>query len=121
MKPAIGFLEEAGGAVSETLRIDGNVAFSGDGRRIASGSWDRTARVWDVATGEAVGDLLVHDNRLVHVKANMDGSKDELYDERGHGKLWDLRRGQFMLMSSDAEWTSSLYNLGLARYCWTLG
>jgi WD40 repeat protein len=29
-----------------------SVAFSGDGKRIVSGSDDKTVRVWDAATGE---------------------------------------------------------------------
>jgi WD40 repeat protein len=32
-----------------------------DGRRVVSGSWDETLRVWDVDTGECVRALEGHD------------------------------------------------------------
>lgn len=40
--------------VPQTVHTDGvtAVAFSGNGRRVLTGSWDRTARLWDVATGQ---------------------------------------------------------------------
>ena len=31
------------------------VAFSADGRRLASGSWDQTVKFWDVSTGQELG------------------------------------------------------------------
>ncbi len=37
-------------------RVDA-LAFSGDGRRIATASWDRTVRVWDPATGQLIQTL----------------------------------------------------------------
>ena len=35
-----------------------------DGRRVVSGSEDKTLKVWDVATGECVATLEGHSNRV---------------------------------------------------------
>ena len=43
----------SGGATGETL-LSESVSFSGDGKRIVSGSYDRTVRVWDAVSGECV-------------------------------------------------------------------
>ena len=39
------------------------VAFSPDGTKIATASWDRTARLWDAATGKPLGTPMKHDER----------------------------------------------------------
>jgi WD40 repeat protein len=36
-----------------------SAAFSADGRRLISGSWDKTARVWDVGTGTEVARMTI--------------------------------------------------------------
>ena len=38
-----------------------SVAFSPDGKRIASGSLDTTVRIWDAATGQPIGEPLTGD------------------------------------------------------------
>ena len=36
----------------------GSAAFSPDGKRIVTASLDKTARVWDAATGQPIGEPL---------------------------------------------------------------
>lgn len=40
-------------------RVSG-LAFSDDGRRLASGSWDETLRIWDVSSAALSPDVLIH-------------------------------------------------------------
>ena len=48
------------------------VAFSLDGGRIASGSYDMTVKVWDAATGEAVQTLEGHSSYVYAVAFSPD-------------------------------------------------
>ena len=36
-------------------------AFSGDGTKIVTASWDKTARLWDAASGREIAKLVSHD------------------------------------------------------------
>jgi predicted NACHT family NTPase len=72
-----------------------SVAFSPDGQTLASASDDLTIRLWDVATGQPIGEPLQgHTNRVLSVAFSPDGetlasgSRDETI------RLWDVASGQ---------------------------
>jgi WD40 repeat protein len=70
------------------------VAFFKDGRRFASCGWDRTLRVWDVATGKELARLERHDHNFDCLALCPDqrhvlsGGFDRTF------RLWDLKTGK---------------------------
>jgi WD40 repeat protein len=49
------------------------VAFSPDGRQVVSGSYDRTVRLWDAATGASLQTLEGHSDWASSVAFSLDG------------------------------------------------
>ena len=52
-----------------------SVAVSGDGKRVVSGSGDKTVRVWDVETGECLKVMEGHTNWVFSVAVSGDGKR----------------------------------------------
>ena len=72
------------------------VAFSPDGALLASGSDDRTIKLWDVATRRSLATLRGHTDWVWSVAFSPDGALLASGSEEYRVRLWDLNTGQFL-------------------------
>jgi WD40 repeat protein len=97
-------LTEVGRLRGHTANLN-NIAFSSDGKRLASTSADGTAKVWDLSTGEATETLALGSQSAYGVGFSPDASL--LYTAAGRTlKTWDLdgrRRFLPRELSADVE------------------
>ena len=69
-------------------------AVTPDGERLVTGSYDQTARVWDLRTGEEIQVLQGHQGEVFAVAVTPDGMR-VITGSRDHSaRVWDLETGQ---------------------------
>src|SRR5262245_16506058 len=71
-----------------------SLAFSPDGKQVASASKDRTIKVWDAGTGSALHTLQGHGSDVLRIAWSPDGKQIASAGADGSVRLWDADSGQ---------------------------
>jgi hypothetical protein len=64
--------------------------FSADGQRVVTASGDKTARVWDAATGKALGEPMMHHDRVTSAQFGADGQRVVTASRDQTARVWDI-------------------------------
>jgi WD40 repeat protein len=73
-----------------------SVSWNHDGNQIASGSWDKTIKIWDSSTGMVLRTLTGHSNWVQSVSWSHDGSKIVSCSHDQTVKIWNATTGKLM-------------------------
>ena len=74
-----------------------SAAFSPDGTRVASASWDGTAQIWDVATSREILKLIGHEKKVNTVRFSPDGTRLLTTSFDQTARIWDATSGRELI------------------------
>jgi len=80
-----------------------SVAWSPDGKLLASGSYDKMVKLWDASTGQEVKNLQDHIDAVFAVAFSPDGMHLASASQDRGVKIWDIASGQRLYTLSDAS------------------
>ena len=66
-----------------------SAAFSPDGSRIVTASWDKTARIWDAGSAKEIAVLRGHDYSVYSAAFSSDGSRIVTASDDKTARIWD--------------------------------
>ena len=70
-----------------------SISFSPDGQTVASGSWDNTFKLWDVASGRELRTFIGHGNTVTSIAFSPDGQVLASGSDDGTVIIWSITDG----------------------------